>query len=455
MSAKLGALGARGKSPAAFDRRCIPPELRCSSLTYLEYARSSRLVSRAPRRSRCYAGFHHGLLALLLALLGLPAGAAAQPDPRQMSGIPLPDAELNDGTVSVRVIRGQLSNNVPNQLVELRHGDVVEEATTDAAGRATFVTLNPGQQVQAATELDGVRIESLPFAAPGRGGVRLMLVGADPDRPVEPAPPGLVTFGGESFIQVEIVEESLEVYYVLEVNNPAQVAVEPAAPVVIELPPGAQGVTVLAGSSPRTAADGGRVELSGPFEPGMTPLRIAYILPYTGESLVIEQAFPIDWESVLLSVEKLGAVDYVSRQVNRRVEVPSETRDGTDYMLGSGLRVAAGAPFTLELTGLPHHSRMPSNVALGIALVILGLGGWGSAATPGTAGADKTRERLLARREALFLDLVKVERQHRDGKIGPTKHRSRRAELFRVLERLYQRIEDEAAAPDPVGTAQG
>ena len=55
-------LGGRGESPAAFDRRCIPPELRCSSLTYWEYARSSRLVSRAPRRSRCDAGLHHGLL---------------------------------------------------------------------------------------------------------------------------------------------------------------------------------------------------------------------------------------------------------------------------------------------------------------------------------------------------------------------------------------------------------
>ena len=166
----------------------------------------------------------------LVLLLVLPVGAGAQPDPRQMSGIPLPDAELNDGTVSVRVIRGQLSNNVPNQVVELRSGDIVEEATTDAEGRATFATLNPGQQVQAATELDGERIESLPFAAPGRGGVRLMLVGADPDRPVEPAPPGLVTFGGESFIQVEIVEESVEVYYVFDVNNPAQVAVEASRP---------------------------------------------------------------------------------------------------------------------------------------------------------------------------------------------------------------------------------
>jgi len=393
-----------------------------------------------------------GFLALL-GLLAAAGGAGAQPDPRQMSGIPLPDAELNDGTVSVRVIRGQLSNNVPNQLVELRHGDIVEEATTDAAGRATFVTLNPGQQVQAATELDGVRIESLPFAAPGRGGVRLMLVGADPDRPVEPAPPGLVTFGGESFIQVEIVEESVEVYYVFDVNNPAQVAVEPSEPVMMTLPPGAQGVTVLPGSSPRTSVDGRSVELSGPFDPGATPLRIAYILPYSGNSLAIEQAFPVDWDSVLLSVEKLGAVDYVSRQVNRRVEVPSETRGGTDYMLGSGPRVAAGTPFTLELAGLPHHSRMPSNVALAIALVILGIGGWGAAAAPGPSAGDKGRDRLLARREALFMDLVKVERQHRAGKIGATKHKSRRAELFRALERVYQRREEDAASAVPTGAA--
>ena len=59
-------LGGRGETPAAFDRRCIPPELRCSSLTYWEYARSLRL-ERAVRSvdsggSRCDAGFHHGLL---------------------------------------------------------------------------------------------------------------------------------------------------------------------------------------------------------------------------------------------------------------------------------------------------------------------------------------------------------------------------------------------------------
>ena len=56
-------LAACGKSPAAFDRPCIPPGLRCLLVAYAQYAPSSRLASRAPDRSRCDAGFHHGLLA--------------------------------------------------------------------------------------------------------------------------------------------------------------------------------------------------------------------------------------------------------------------------------------------------------------------------------------------------------------------------------------------------------
>ncbi len=58
----IDALGARGETPTTFERRCIPPERRCSSVAYGQYTPSSRLVRRAPHRSRCYAGFHHGLL---------------------------------------------------------------------------------------------------------------------------------------------------------------------------------------------------------------------------------------------------------------------------------------------------------------------------------------------------------------------------------------------------------
>ena len=391
-----------------------------------------------------------GAAMVLLCLAGL---AGAQPDPRQMSGIPLPDAALPDGTISVRVIRGQLANNVSDHAVELRQGDIVETAVTDAEGRAVFLTLNPGQQVRAATELDGVRIESRPFAVPGRGGVRLMLVGADPDVVVEPAPPGLVTFGGESFIQVELVEESIEVYYVFDLVNPAQVPVEPPVPIVLDLPAGAQGVTVLPGSSPRTVADGPRVELTGPFDPGATPLRVAYILPYSGAGLTLSQAFPVDWDSVLLSVEQSGNLDFVSSQVPRRAEVPSETRTGTSHLLGAGPRIAAGTPFAIELTGLPYRSTLPSTVTLVVALAILGIGCWGAAGSGGGPAPAGQREQLQARRERLFADLVKVERQHRTGKIGPTRYATRRGDLFAALERVYRALDEETAHLPP-GAAQ-
>ncbi len=46
--------GARGETPATFERRCIPPH-----------------------RSRCYVGFHHGLLVIALYAAGTAAAGAA------------------------------------------------------------------------------------------------------------------------------------------------------------------------------------------------------------------------------------------------------------------------------------------------------------------------------------------------------------------------------------------
>lgn len=377
----------------------------------------------------------------------------AQPDPRQMSGLPLPDAELSDGTISVRVIRGQLSNNVTGHEVELRQGDVVETALTDAEGRATFFTLNPGQQVNVATVLDGERIESQAFAVPGRGGVRLMLVGIDPANPPVPARSGRVTFGGESFIQIELIEESIEVYYVFELLNLSDTPVEPPVEIAIDLPTGAQGVTVLPGSSALTRVDGTKAELPGPFESGATPLRIAYILPYSGERLAVSQSFPIDLDSVLLSVEQWEDVDFVSTQIARRMEVPADSPEGTDYLLGAGPGISAGSVLSIELTGLPHRSTTPSTLTLVIALGILGVGGWGALGPTGGTENDKTRKLLQAQKEQLFGDLVKIERQYRTDKMGSTKYASRRGEVLSALEKVYSGLEQDDE-PDVLSVAR-
>ena len=62
-------LTACGETQAAFERRCIPPEPRrfaalCVAFRskYTRYSSLTRLVSRAPPRSRRSPGFHHRLL---------------------------------------------------------------------------------------------------------------------------------------------------------------------------------------------------------------------------------------------------------------------------------------------------------------------------------------------------------------------------------------------------------
>ncbi len=397
-----------------------------------------------------------GAVVLAVATLLFFSPASAQPDPRQMSGIPLPDPQLPAGTITVRVVRGTLSNNVPDQAVELREGDNVATAVTNAEGRAEFLTLNPGATVVAATELDGVRLESQPFFVPGQGGIRLMLVGgADPALADAPAEAGTVNFGADSRIVIELGEEVLNVYYLLDIVNWRDAPVEPDTPVALSLPAGATGTTLMGGSSPRAVAAGAQVSVPGPFPPGMTPLRVGFVLPYTGGSLAFDQPLPVALESLLLMVEKWGDMDIASEQIARRADASPEGTDGRTFIFAAGPLVAAGAAVSLEISGLPHHSRLPAMMALGVAFVFLAAGAWGAATPDRSFSAAEQRRRIESRREKRFRELVKNEQQHRAGRIGDTKYANRRRSLMTDLERIYTELDDEAAPvlPSPTTAA--
>src|SRR3954470_13302911 len=118
---------------------------------------------------------------LLACVMAVPSSLQAQmPDPRQMSGIPLPVADLPSGTVTVRVVRGVMTNVIAGQVVELTGGASPLSAKTNDAGRAEFSGLQPGARLKAATTVNGERIESQEFAVPPAGGIRLALIATDP-----------------------------------------------------------------------------------------------------------------------------------------------------------------------------------------------------------------------------------------------------------------------------------
>lgn len=397
--------------------------------------------------------------ALAMAAVACLAGVAlAQPDPRQMSGIPRPDSSLPDGTITVRVIRGSFANNVADHPVELRQGDQVSTALTDEQGRAHFAVLSSGVELQAFTTLDGQRMESQRFAAPSQGGVALMFVGAatgDPGTEAVPAQPGRVTFGDGSRILIELGEETVEVYYLFDIVNPAAAPVEPPAPLVIDMPAGAVSTTILPNSAPNAVANLGQVTVSGPFRPGTTPLTLAYVLPYTGDSVAITQVLPVDLADLFVIMERRDNLDIRSSQIARKAEEVDD-RTGATFLFGVGPSIPAGQPIALEVTGLPHHSLLPSRLAMLLAAVLLMVGIWASLGSAESSDRRERRRTLEARREKLFADLVKNETQHQAGKIGPTKYASRRRDLVAALERIFAEMDDQVApivltSPRPVG----
>src|SRR5215831_14833992 len=153
------------------------------------------------------------------------------PDPKQMAGIPRPVTDLPDGSISVRLIRGQLSNNIASHLVELHYANGrVVKVNTDDAGRAQFDKLAPGA-VKASSDVDGEHLESQEFDVPKQGGIRLMLVATDKNAPTPapqaPAVKGNVVLTDKSRIMFEPGDEFVSVYYILEVFNNNTNPVEP------------------------------------------------------------------------------------------------------------------------------------------------------------------------------------------------------------------------------------
>jgi hypothetical protein len=391
-----------------------------------------------------------GIVAALVA--PVPA-QVPMPDVREMSGTPLPVGDLPDGTISVRVVRGALSNNVTDHPVELHWTGETREARTDEMGRAQFSGLPPGTMVTVQTAVDGERLESRPFASPGQGGVRVMLVAsrpgeapapgtADAPPPAASAEPGAVVIGGQSRIVLEIGDEALDVYYLLELLNHAPTAVALPRPLILDMPTGARGTTVLQGSTPAASASGSRVTVTGEFAPGRTVLQTAYTLPYSGSTLALTQVLPAAFEAPTVVLEKRGDMRLSSPQL---AAIREMSADGQAFIVGNGAAVPAGGSLTLLIEGLPHRSTWGRTLALALAVLVLVIGGWAAASAGGTR-PDARRRRLQARRDQLFHELGQLEERRAAGKVDQPRYTARRRDLVAQLERIYIELDEEVAA---------
>ncbi len=372
--------------------------------------------------------------------------SAQMPDPRQMSGVPLPVSDLAPGTVTARVIRGQLSNPIEGQTVEMT-GGASKTAKTDGSGRATFTGVQPGARVKVRTTVGTETIESQEFGVPAAGGIRLMLVatdanaapppGASPAAVAGPPVAGTVTFGPETRFVIEIGDDALNVFNMLQITNTGTRPVQTAGPIVLDLPRGAVGVGLMEGSTPGAVAAGSKVSVNGPFPPGNTVVQFGYSLPLGADTIQIDQRLPIQLPQLSLVVQKTPNMQLASAQIGQRREMAA---DGNTYIVAQGSEIAAGSTLSLTLSGLPARPAWPKNTAVTLAVVVIAAGIYGAMRKP-SAGEPASRRSLQGRREKLFGELTALEVQRRKGSIDADTYAARRESLVTALEDLYRGLD--------------
>lgn len=395
-------------------------------------------------------------IAIAALLFGAPTDSVARqmpggmPDARQMSGLPLPVGDVPIGTVSVRLIKGALTNPLAGQTVELE-GPSPMKVVTNEQGRAEFSNLSPGARVKAVAVVAGERLESQEFQIPATGGIRVMLVATDPEAAKQaeaqrkaPAEPGTVVLGEQSRFVFEFNDDGLSVFNILQIVNSAATPVQPAEPLVFELPADAQGAALLEESSPQATLAGKRVTVNGPFAPGMTLVQFAYSLNYSGDTLTVEQRMPAAMTQLTVLAQKAGETHLTSPQMAEHREMAA---DGQTYIVGQGPALKAGEVVRFDFTGLPHAATWPRDVALAAAVLILLAGAWGGMrGGPVSTGAADRRKKLESRRDRLFAELTSLEAQHRAGALDAHRYAVQRRDLVTALERIYAELDEEAAA---------
>jgi len=395
------------------------------------------------------------LVAVALGAWLTASGAAAQmggagatggvPDARAMSGIPRPEPTTPAGTISVRLVRGQLSNIVADHPVEFIVNGRSQTVKTDATGRAVLSGVPAGATVHVLATVDGERVDSQDFQAPPDAGVLMLLAAAGKAAAAETssgAVAGTVTIGGQSRIVAQFEEEILQVYYLFDFVNASGRPVTPA-PLVFELPASAEHATVLEGSARNAAAKGRTITVTGPFAPGVTTVEMAYSMP-PGERASIRQALPVPMAQVAVMVENLGSMAVTSPQLTA---IRESNEGGKRFVIGMGPALASGSVLSLDITGMPHRETWPRYVALSLSLAALAAGAWGAMRTGGRSAAAAAKLQLERRRDEAFAELLRLEQRRKSGQPDDGRAEARRVEIRAELERIYGELDADSGGP--------
>ena len=385
-------------------------------------------------------------VAAWLLTAAIASAQVAMPDARQMSGVPLPAGELANGTVTVRVVRERMGNNVPNQEVTLATPDGNVSGVTDAEGRAEFTSVTPGSKVTASTTIDGEVLRSQEFTVPTAGGVRVALVAgaakaaeaegaANAAAAAQPARPGAVVFGPDTRIVLEFQNDDPTFFYIFSVVNNARTPVAPASPLALTLPDAAEQASLVSGPPGLARLDDGMLHLSGPFPPGQTAFQVAFRLPLTS-TIRVSQAWPAPVEGILVAAQKAGGLVMTSPQL---AGIREGDNGGQMFLVGTGGRLNEGQAVELTFSNVPAPPAWPFWSAIAAAVAGLAWMAWAIV----SSGPDHERERhaLGVERERLLGAIAALDAETRARGADP-KRDAKRERLMAAVEQIYARLDE-------------
>jgi hypothetical protein len=185
-------------------------------------------------------------------------------------------------------------------------------------------------------------------------------------------------------------------------------------------------------------ARGDHVVVTGPFAPGRTSVEIAYRMPFSSGEVAIDQKLPLAVPGLAVLMKKTGNLTLASPQLPA---VQEREFDNERYILAQGPTIPAGGTLTLNISGLPHHSSVPRQIALLLAVLMIAGAAYAASKRP-TQSANAARvKQLTSRREKIFSELVRLEQQKRMGAIDAAKYAERRPSLIAQLERVYRDLD--------------
>jgi hypothetical protein len=377
--------------------------------------------------------------------LGATAGAAE------------PDAALSTGTLEVHLFdeTGAPIANHPIVLGMVKEGDIqTRNGKSDAAGHARFTDLPVGPQTGYAVVIDwkGLRLNTVPFGMPESGGAR-----AEIRALARTADSAAITIGAGGRIVVQMREDTLQILEFLPLENTSDKMFDPGpGAFVIPLPSGFVGAQAQDNERKVEVRQNDGMAVHGPIVPRRSQLIASdserkanevvfgFVLPYRGDTHDFSQPAPNGIGALtLITDQKVTSLTVSGPGVGPREE---RVLGGHKYWVMSLAAVPAGGAVKFTLTGLPSTDSSGRWFAGAVSLaLVFGAcvfarrppSGAGGKRGPGHSAAEE-RVRLVAKREALFGELVALERAARatDKPVSVDQRR----QLVTRLEEVYQDI---------------